>query len=161
MTSGGICAVVLSLLVSLKNARRVRFKSQLQLDAFHSLQSDLLGYARGKGWRGEDASRLGLVIEECFMFLCNQDDTDKALTVFIRGGSEDLEVEWVTASAGENAEALLLTLDLDTATHAEDDLRLKILQSMTDGLVHQQFRDTEFLKVHLTKKANLPRALGA
>ncbi len=160
MTSGGICALLLSFMVSMKNSRRTRIRSQLSADAFDDLQAKLSGYAAERDWRGDDLARLSLVVEECFMFLLGQAQDTKQLTVFLRGSSDDLELEWVTASEGENIEALVLALRAEEVSDAEDDLRLKILQSMTQGMVHQQFHDTEFLQVHLAKTANLSRPLG-
>jgi NCS2 family nucleobase:cation symporter-2/xanthine permease XanP len=153
MTSGGVTALVLSLLLSLKvpKARMIR------LPAAAASITELHGFMQrlglDLGWGRSSIARLELVSEEALMFLVERDLGSEGtampgITVKARSTRETLELEFVAAPAGANMQALIRQLQ-DAPSGSVEDTRLRILSQLVSELSHQQFKDSDYLLIRL------------
>ncbi len=148
MTAGGIAAVLLSWLVSLKAARVYRKKFPLTPDSFRDVQGFVEQQAIDAGWVGADRNKLALVVEEAFLLLADRigDDSARSVTVQVQTAGALADVEFVSAPIGANVESLLEDLHPEPGA-VGDDFALRLLQHMTESVRHQEFSNADFLAV--------------
>lgn len=158
MTAGGIAAVLLSWLVSLKNKRQSRDTQPLSAEGLSSSLAFVTEKARDSDWRGEDLNRLLLAVEEAFVYMMsNTPDGVTELELRIRAAADNAEVEMRCGETKTNVETKLRNIDM---SENPEDLGLKVLKHMTDDLKHQQFSNGEFLILRLNHQATTPARLG-
>lgn len=158
MTAGGIAAVLLSWLVSLKNKRQSRDTQPLSAEGLNSSLAFVTEKARDSDWRGEDLNRLLLAVEEAFVYMMsNTPDGVTELELRIRAAADNAEVEMRCGETKTNVETKLRNIDM---SENPEDLGLKVLKHMTDDLKHQQFSNGEFLILRLNHQATTPARLG-
>jgi len=150
MTAGGITAIVLSWVVSLKSRRARRLSVPLETRSL----SDLHAFARDVGyklgWRGDDLSRIELVVEEAFSFELAKAGAakDHKFTLLMRSSGAELELETISAPGDANIEALMADLS-EVPEDPLDDIHLRILKHTVNSLSHQQFHNAEYLLLRL------------
>lgn len=158
MTAGGIAAVFLSWLVSLKNKRQAKTVQPLDRAGLASALAFVNENARESDWRGEDLNRLALAVEEAFVYvMTHTPEGMHELELRIRAASDYAEVEIRCGETKSNVETQLR--NIDTSENPED-LGLKVLKYMTDDLKHQQFSNGEFLILRLNHRATPPARLS-
>lgn len=153
MTSGGITAVLLSWLVTLKQSK----SSTLIVAASEEMLPDTTAFTKKQGealnWSRRDLSRLELMTEEAFLYLVEKIKPSSRLKVQlkIRNIGDKLEIEMMSSSSGENIENLIENMQ-PIDTYSEDDLRIRILSGMVEQLSHQQFNEQDFLSMTIARK---------
>ena len=151
MTAGGISAVLLSALISLKNKRQSKTKIPLKPEGISPCLAFVNDKARDADWRGDDLNRLLLAAEEAFVYLLESaGESIQDLELRIRADAERAEIEIRCADSGVNLETL--TREVEETTDS-DVIGLRVLKHMTDELKHQQFRNGEFLVLGLKRRA--------
>ncbi len=151
MTAGGISAVLLSWLVSLKNQVTRKVTVDLSSEGLQKAMDFVSDKASRRGWRGEDLSRLLLVTEEAFVFVMEDEQIEaESVSLRLRVDSQTADLELVSSETEANVETLIR--DLDDSTDDSEQLRLKILKHMVDELRHQQFSDADFLWMKLHRR---------
>ena len=153
MTAGGMAAVVLSWLVSLKSARSYRAKFDMTPDAFRAAQDFVDRHARGAGWTGRDRNRLALVVEEAFVLLTERAEGQgaRSVTVRMQPRGQVAEVEIVSAPLGTNVQTLLDELPPASKVD-EDDFALRLLRHMTESVRHEEFHNADFLAMTVRRE---------
>ncbi len=158
MTAGGIAAVLLSWLVSLKNKRQVGNTQALTQEGLRGALAFVTEKARESDWRGEDLNRLLLATEEAFVYmLSNTPEGVDEVELRLRAAADFAELEIRCGETNANVETKLRNID---TSENPDDLGLKVLKYMTDQLKHQQFSNGEFLILRLNHTATTPARLG-
>ena len=158
MTAGGIAAVCLSWLVSLKNQRQVKSVQPLDKKGLERALTFVTERARQSDWRGEDLNRLALALEEAFVYMMtNTPEGVSELELRIRAATDHAEVEIRCGETKANIETELRNID---TSEKPEDLGLKVLKYMTDDLKHQQFSNGEFLILRLNHRATTPARLS-
>lgn len=93
MTAGGIAAVFLSWLVSLKNKRQANSVQPLDRAGLAGALAFVNENARESDWRGEDLNRLALAVEEAFIYMMsNTPEGIPELELRIRAAADHAEV---------------------------------------------------------------------
>ena len=153
MTTGGITAVVLSFLVSLKQSRTFQTAVDAEVDSLHKAVEFVQGRGKAVGWRGDDLSRLELVLEEAFLYQVEKagNDSDFQIRIMLRSVGEKLELEFVSAPGAANLEGLLATMQ-PVPDFSDDDIRLRLLSSMVEEISHQQFNNQDYLSILISPK---------
>jgi NCS2 family nucleobase:cation symporter-2/xanthine permease XanP len=157
MTTGGIVAVVLSYLVSLKRSRSYRVNVTSDLSGLEPAMAFTTERATALGWRGDQLSRLQLALEEAFMFQVeiHGDAADTFNTrIGIRGDAQKIELELTSSSSGENLEGLIGGINASSDYSAQD-IRLRILRGIANHISHQQFNNADYLSLTLVTPAGL------
>lgn len=157
MTTGGIVAVVLSYLVSLKRSKSYRVNVTSNLSGLEPAMAFTTERATALGWRGDQLSRLQLALEEAFMFQVEiqGDAADTFNTrISIRGDAQKIELELTSSTSGENLEGLIGGINA-SSNYSSQDIRLRILRGIADHISHQQFNNADYLSLTLVTPAGL------
>lgn len=150
MTSGGIVALVLSFLVSLKRGRGHAITVPSTTTALTRASEFVTEASARIGWPTAQMGRLQLALEEAFLFQCegHGDAEDYQTRILLRGNAERVELELTSARSGENMEALLQGLT-EHSTLTDLDLRLRVLRGISERIEHQQYSHADYLSVTL------------
>ncbi|HEY7886575.1 MAG TPA: solute carrier family 23 protein, partial [Cellvibrionaceae bacterium] len=161
MTTGGIVAVILSYLVSLKRAKSYRSTVTSDLAGLAPAMAFTTERASALGWRGDQLSRLQLALEEAFMFQVEiHQHTENTFNTRISlcGDAQRIELELTSSSSGDNLEELIGSMKA-SSDYSTQDIRLRILRGIADDISHQQFNNADYLSVTLCTPVGLDRHL--
>ena len=157
ITTGGLAVVVMVLYLEFTNPRRMRFQSQLNVDALPELNEFIGRFAGRRGWDTAMQERLSAVAEETLLTLApldlqGNDDTrdDRLLVVLASGDGPVADLEFIGGGNEENMEDRLRQLQqYDSETPVENELSLRLLRSYASSVRHQQYRDTDIITVRV------------
>ncbi len=161
VTTGGLAAIVMILYLELTNPRRMRFQSQLHIDALPDLNDFLAKFATRRGWDTAMQERLSAVAEETLLTLAPLDlnldlDADDApqderrLVVVASSDGPVADLEFIGSGNEENIEDQVRQLQqYDTETPVEEEISLRLLRSYASSVNHQQYHDTDIITVRV------------
>ena len=167
ITTGGLAAIVMILYLELTNPRRMRFQSQLNVEALPQLNEFIAKFANRRGWNNAMKERLSAVAEETLLTLAPPDflgldgedevaeqpaDTsDRRLVVIASSEGLVADLEFIGGGDDANMEDRLRQLQQhDTETPVENEISLRLLRSYASSVKHQQFHDTDIITVRVT-----------
>ncbi len=167
MTSGGMVALGLSVLMELVDSRRRKLKTGLRSIDMPKIHAFLSELAASKNWSKEATMRLCSAGEETVLSLIGQqkngtaaaqdeddDDDDEEnkqrhLLITARGNNKSIELECIAAPGEENLEDRMVLLKEGSNTADESDLSLRILRHVSSSFQHQQYHDTDIITVRV------------
>ena len=157
ITTGGLALVVMVLYLEFTNPRRMRFQSQLHVDALPELNEFIAKFAGRRGWDTAMQERLSAVAEETLLTLApldleGNDDArdDRRLVVLASGDGPVADLEFIGGGNDENMEDRLRQLQqYDSETPVENELSLRLLRSYASSVRHQQYRDADIITVRV------------
>ena len=163
ITTGGLAAIVMILYLELTNPRRMRFKSQLNVDALPELNEFITRFARRRSWDSAMQERLTAVAEETLLTLApldlslGGDDGDeekpkdeRQLVVLASSEGTTADLEFIGGGAGANLEDQIRQIqEHDSLTAVEEELSLVLLRSYAESVTHQQYHDTDIIAVRV------------
>ena len=156
-TSGGLAAILMMTIVSLRERSRDRLVAPLGLAVLPQLQEMVKRFAERLGWDRKAEARLMLVAEESLLFLLQgRSEAGKAtqLQARLRRIGDSAELEYVSAPAGSNIEAALTALkDAPEPSDPEDEISLRLLRGMAREVNHLQYHGTDCLIVRVDSAA--------
>lgn len=148
-TSGGLTAMLLMAVVSLRERTRDKLSTPLAAGAMTEVQKLVRGFAERLGWDKAAEDRLTLAAEEALLFLLANPARQREgtqLHVRLRRRGESAELEYVTAPAGSNIEGALAGLEnAPEASDPEDLVSLRLLRAMAKEVRHLQYHGTDCL----------------
>ena len=157
ITTGGLAVVVMVLYLEFTNPRRMRFQSQLHVDALPELNEFIAKFAGRRGWDTVMQERLSAVAEETLLTLApldleGNDDArdDRRLVVLASGDGPVADLEFIGGGNEENMEDRLRQLQqYDSESPVENELSLRLLRSYASSVKHQQYRDADIITVRV------------
>ena len=167
ITTGGVAAIVMVLYVEVTSPRRMRFHSQLDIDALPELNQFLDRFANRRGWGAAMKNKLSAVAEETLLTLApldieglmtsddDQEDEDekpvRQLVVLASSDGPVATLEFIGGAGDEaNMEDRLRQLQqYDEETPAEQELSLRLLRAYASSVRHQQFHNTDIITVRV------------
>ena len=166
MTSGGLVALGLSVLMELVDSRRRKLKTGLRSVNMPKIHAFLSELAAAKKWSKEATMRLCSAGEETVLSLIGQqenaiaqeeeddDDDDEEnrqrhLLITARGNNKSIELECIAAPGEENLEDRMVLLKEGSSTADESDLSLRILRHVSSSFQHQQYHNTDIITVRV------------
>ena len=161
ITTGGLAAIVMILYLELTNPRRMRFRSQLDVDALPDLNAFITRFAQRRGWDSAMQERLGAVAEETLLTLApldlslgNEDEEkpkdERQLVVLASSEGTTADLEFIGGGAGANLEDQIRQIqEHDSLTAVEEELSLVLLRSYAESVTHQQYHDTDIITVRV------------
>ena len=155
MTSGALVAVILMVLIELTSPRRRRLEVALDSDALPSLTEFLRGFASRAGWNGASTERLVLVAEEMLTSLLSEEEDDperdrpRRLVVTARTGVGGAELEFVSASEGENLEDRLSYLGETPDIPDSREISFRLLRHYASSVRHQKYHGVDIVTVNV------------
>ena len=156
MTSGAIVAIVMVSFMELTSPRRRRLATALEMAALPRIQEFLRTFASKHGWSAEAADRLASAGEETLAILLDENDdaTDggaRRLTVAVRMESRSVEMEFVTALAGENMEDRLAYLSELPPVPDEREVSFRLLWHYASSVRHQKYHGVDIITVSVAR----------
>ena len=163
ITTGGLAAIVMILYLEFTNPRRMRFQSQLHVDALPDLNAFIARFAERRGWGDAMKDRLSAVAEETLLTLAPldlealmADDGDgdagpeRRLIVLASSEGPVADLEFIGGGDEDNLEDRLRQLqEHDEETPVEQELSLRLLRSYAQSVQHQQYQDTDIITVRV------------
>ena len=149
MASGGIVAMILTLLVSLKE-RGQHVVLEPSVRSLSQLRAVLDRAAERAGWDDVATNRLELAGEEAFQYLLERQAESKPhpIRVAVRPVDDILQIELVSGPDSANLEARLGKLDEEPGEQAVvRDVGPRILRHVAKEVRHEQFYDLDVLTV--------------
>ena len=156
MTSGALVAVILMVLIEMTSPRRRRLEVALDSDALPSLTEFLRGFASRAGWNAASTERLVFVAEETLTSLLSEDgeypetdewDKPRRLVVTARTGVGGAELEFVSASEGENLEDRLSYLGETPDIPDSREISFRLLRHYASSVRHQKYHGVDIVTV--------------
>ncbi|MBU3694841.1 MAG: hypothetical protein FGM40_08455 [Rhodocyclaceae bacterium] len=154
-TSGGIVAIVIMALLSLRHRARDRISVPLAPEALGPLREVVQRFCKRLGWDSVAENRVMLAAEEALLFLLENRSRGGAtapsqLQVRLREAEGQAEIEYVSAPADSNIEGALASLpDEKDSIDIESELSLRLLRGMTRELRHMQYHGVDYLMIRL------------
>ncbi len=149
MASGGVVAMALTLLTSLRHrSRPVLLQPTVQ--SLSKLRPALDSAAEHAGWDETATHRLELAGEEAFLYLLERqaESEPRPVRVAVRPVDDLLQIEFVSGPDSANLEVRLGELDDEHAEHAVvRDAGPRILRHVAKDVRHEQFYDLDVLTV--------------
>ena len=161
ITTGGLAAIVMILYLELTNPRRMRFKSQLHIDALPELNEFITKFAKRRGWDTPMQERLTAVAEETLLTLAPLDlslgndeeeepKEERQLVVLASSEGEVADLEFIGGGNSANLEDHIRQIqEHDSLTAVEEELSLVMLRSYAESVTHQQYDDTDIITVRV------------
>ena len=149
MAAGGIVAMILTLLVSLKERGR-HIVLEPSVRSLAKLRAVLDLAAERAGWDDIATKRLELAGEEAFQYLLERQAESKPhrIRAAVRPLDDVLQIELVSGPDDANLEVRLGNLDEDHEEHAVvRDVGPRILRHVAQEVRHEQFYDLDVLTV--------------
>ena len=160
-TSGGLTAILLMALLSLKERTRDKLSAPLDMAALGELRKLVGGFCTRLGWDKQAENRLMLVAEESLLFLLENQargpnkESSSQLHVRLRQIDHEAELEYISAPASVNIETAVAEVNANAESEEslEDALSLRLLQGMTRDLKHLQYHGTDYLLMRVDTAA--------
>ncbi len=152
MTSGAIVAVAMMLFLELTGPRRKRLRVPLDEETLPRVSEFLREFAVRSGWSGPAAERLVLVGEETLRSMSSEDGETPAgrrLVATARKVGREAEVEFVSASGGDNLEDRLAYLGEAPDLTDEREISFRLLRHLSTSVSHQKYHDVEVVSVRV------------
>ena len=153
MTSGAIVAIIMMVFMELTAPRRRRLEVALNEDALPKLSDFLGGFASRAGWNTASRDRLVLVGEEMLSSLLSEEDDDfqgsgaRRLVVAAHVNGGGVELEFVSASDGENLEDRLAYLGQTPDIPDDREISFRLLRHYASSVRHQKYHDVDIITV--------------
>jgi hypothetical protein len=149
MTTGGLVALVVAIVLVLKQPRMKKLKAAASQEGLKTLMEQFNQDPIVSALPADVRERLGIAVEEAFNFLRqNESAASKPIELRYRSHLGKFELEFVSAPGETNVEELLEVSQL-TSTGAGSDTGLRALKAVTDELRHQQFHGADYLSIAL------------
>jgi len=160
MTAGGLTALLLTLFIEVTEPRRRRIELPFQITTLPKIQEFLRSFASQSGWAEAMADRLDAASEETLLTLLEQKTTSdekkplRRLHIIAHKEGEEAVLEFVASATKENLEDQIALLG-ERATEAptEQDVSLRLLQHIASSVQHQQYYDTDIVKIRVKAPA--------
>ena len=149
MTSGGLTAILLTVVLQLTGSRRRRMETTLEAGSLPAIDAFLSAFANRRGWNEAATARLRSAGEEALLCLADhrEGDPKRRLLLAVHAEGRDAELEFLAAPGGENLEDLMVLLTEPAASEAEREVSLRLLRHYAASVRHQQYHDADFLTV--------------
>ncbi len=150
MTTGGLTAILLTMLMEWMGPRRRRLETALDASALPEIIEFLRAFAARRGWSDEAAWRLCSAGEEAVLSLVREDDEPpRRLLLIARADRREAELELIAAAGGENLEDRMHLLNERSEAPVEHEISLRLLRHHAASVRHQQYHDTDVLAVRV------------
>ncbi|GJL73006.1 MAG: hypothetical protein NMNS01_22050 [Nitrosomonas sp.] len=153
MTAGGLLAIVMMILLKLKDKPKRRLELPAEITSVLDVQAFVLDRAKKLGWDKRACMRLELVAEEAMAFLFDGQtrSSDKKIGVALSSEEDVMILEFVAGPTVANFDNLLQKASTKEPT--EQSVGLRLLSGLCDDCKHMQFNNIDVLTVSLRSKA--------
>ena len=162
LTSGGLVAILLTVLLEATAPRRRRMETRLALSALPELRAFAGELVKQHRWDNAMAERLDAVSEETLLTLLRDDeaaagagaaaDQPRRLLVTACKEGRGAVLEFIAAGGEENIEDRLAILgDAGTEESVEREVSLRLLRHLASEVRHRQYHDADIVTVRVAE----------
>ena len=144
VTTGGLAIVAMVLFLELTGQRRMRFRSQLDIEALPDLNAFMARFAARSGWNTAMVDRLNAVAEETLLTLAPLDldleadengQSERGLVDLASRDGPEAELEFIGGGNDENLEDRIRQLQQhDSETPVEREISLQLLRHFASSV---------------------------
>ena len=157
MTAGALVAIIMMVFVEMTGPRRRRLEVPLDSHALPRIEEFLRGFASKRGWMADSTERLVLVGEETLSNLLTEaEEGDEAregearrLIVIARPDGRGAELEFISASGGENLEDQLAYLGETPDISDGREMSFRLLRHYASSVRHQKYHGVDIVTVNV------------
>ena len=154
LATGGLTAILMTVLLELAVRRRRRLVTDLSESCFPELRAFVAQFGSDSGCSRKMLHRLEAVAEETFLILIEDQSASGAGTrrLWVNAHSEsgDAILEFVARSGEGNIEDRIAFLgDASEARPADRDISLHLLRHLASEVRHRQYHDIDFITVRV------------
>ena len=157
MTAGAIVAILMMVFIEMTGPRRRRLEVPLDVQALPRMEEFLRGFASKRGWEADSTERLVLVGEETLSNLMSEaedgdelcGDQARRLIVIARPDGRGAELEFVSASGGENLEDRLAYLGETPDISDGREMSFRLLRHYASSVRHQKYHGVDIVTVNV------------
>ena len=157
MTAGAIVAILMMVFIEMTGPRRRRLEVPLDVQALPKMEKFLRGFASKRGWEADSTERLVLVGEETLSNLMSEaedggessGDQARRLIVIARPDGRGAELEFVSASGGENLEDRLAYLGETPDISDGREMSFRLLRHYASSVRHQKYHGVDIVTVNV------------
>lgn len=164
MVSGGLIAILLTILSELTLKARKRIQTGLRVEALPELQAFIRKFSKSHSWSSSFTIRVEGAVEEALLILCSQTDPDQkdgVLQLMIKGESDRATLEFVAADSTENLQDRIALMGADiSSVNLERDVSLRMLKHLTTSVRHERYHGTEIIVLEVHKSAVIPNEIA-
>ena len=164
LTSGGLAAILMSLLMGMSKKRRSRIETRFDLSSLPEIREFLRAFATRSGGDASMAERLDAVTEETLLTLIREQEPGEAqerrrLRLSAHEEEDGVVLEFVVAPGEGNLEdRMALVGELSDEAPIEQEVSLRILRHLASSVRHQQYHDLDIVTVRVTGAGAPPGA---
>lgn len=157
-TSGGISAVLIMYLLSLKRRSKFNISVPLKVSSLVKIKDLISRFSIKHQWDSSEENRLMLIAEEGLNFLIQNQVKNKEknyihIKLFQEAGN--VELEFISAPTGVNAESAAVALKDIGEIDFDKKLSLKLLYGLTNEIKHLQYHGIDYLFLKVDPKMKL------
>ena len=155
MTSGAVVAIIMMVFIELTGPRRRRLEVALDAETLPKLQEFLRRFASRARWDDASTERLVLVGEETLASMSAEEDGHvngdrrRRLVVIARKDVSGAELEFVSASEGENLEDRLSYLGEAPDVPDGREISFRLLRHYASSVHHQKYHGVDIVTVNV------------
>ena len=156
MTTGGLTAIALTLILEATAPRRRRIGLSLDTEALPKIDAFLRDLAERLRWSDSATERLCAAGEEALLSLIGEpaeDEQERAkrqLVVTAQGRGASLTLEFMAGAEADNLEDRIAVLkERGGQAPDESDLSLNLLKHFATSVRHQQYHDTDIVTIQV------------
>ena len=158
LSSGGLTAILLTVLVEFSSRRRHRFETDLDVSRLAELREFISRFTVDSGWPPALSHRMEAVTEETLLTL-NEEHADPAnrrrLKVTAHREGDVAVLEFIAKSVDSNIEDRLALLgEISTGHQYEREVSLRLLRHLASDVRHRQYHDMDFITVRVAHSQN-------
>ena len=154
MTTGALCAILLTMFLEFTSPRRRSLAVGLEFSSFPKIDEFLREFASKIGWDQFSTDRLRSAGEETLASLLQvsrREDADgRRLTVTARLTEDVVELEFLAASEDENLQDRLAYLDEQPETPDEREISFRLLRHYASSVNHRQYHNLDVVTVQVS-----------
>ena len=157
MTAGALVAIIMMVFVEMTGPRRRRLEVALDSHALPRIEEFLRGFASKRDWEADSTERLVLVGEETLSNLLTEaeeedesgEDQARRLVVIARPDGRGAELEFISASGGENLEDRLAYLGETPDISDGREMSFRLLRHYASSVRHQKYHGVDIVTVNV------------
>ena len=150
MTSGGLAAVLMIILMNLGNPRRRKLEARLDVKSLPKIEEFLRTFAKDMKWSRPATRRLCAAAEEALLSLSRDGDGadgPRFLLLVVQGTGKSAELEFNASAIKENLEDRLKLLGQWAEESSEREVSLRLLRHYATSVRHQQYHEADVVSI--------------
>lgn len=154
MTSGGLVAIFLSLLMELARPRSQRIEMPASIAELPRIKEFLNSFGARNGWSAPAMDRIHAATEETLLTILqiegNEDTVERKLLLNVRRQEDKAMLEFIAGPGEDNLQDRISVLGEPTSlADVEQEMSLRLLRHFASSVRHQQYHDVDVVTIQV------------